>query len=213
MKKILLTLSLTLATLTLVACGQKDKQVTKAPDPSQMKKDIILQETTVPHQDIRLKFNDIKLATAQEDFKGGTNLEQLKSTFGEPAKHEQVPAGDVTLDFYSWKFDQVELNVHLFEDNAIVRTISNFRFEREQTITKSTIESLKKTQGDNKGDTFKSISEKLGQPDVMSQAISSEKEEIEAIWTSGLKTDTGATLRLYFENNHLVNVEQTGVTD
>lgn len=207
-------MGLSLTILSLAACGSKNnKKTNQAPDPSELKTEILLQDSSVPHQDVRLKFNDIKLATAKDDFKGGTTLEELKKNFGEPTKHEKVPAGDVELDLYSWKFDQVELNVHLFEDNAIVRTISNFRFEREQTISKTVVDSLKKTHGESEGDTFQTISEKLGQPDVMSQAISSDKEEIEAIWTSGLKTSTGATLKLYFENGHLSNIEQTGITD
>lgn len=212
MQKLFLSLGLSLTVVSLVACKQKP-QTKQAPDPSELKTELILKDKTAPHQDIRLKFNEIKLASSKDDFKGGTSLEELKTYFGEPSKHETVPAGEVSLDLYTWKFEQVELNVHLFENNAIVRTISNFRFNREQTVTKSVVDALKLTNGDQKGDSFKAISEKLGQPDSISQAVSSDKEEIEAVWTSGLKTDSGATLKLYFENDALVNIEQTGITN
>lgn len=212
MKKLIVSLGLSLSLISLAACSSQ-KKAEQSADPSTMKTSVIPKNEKAPHQDIRLKFNDIKVASAADEFKGGTTLEQLKSTFGEPASHETVPAGDVKLDLYTWNFDQVHLSVHLFENSAIVRTISNFQFIREQTITRSTVDALKVTTGDVPGDSFKTISEKLGQPDVMSQAISSDKEEIEAIWTSGLKTDTGATLKLFFVNNSLVTKEQTGLKD
>ncbi len=127
--------------------------------------------------------------------------------------HETVPAGSVSVDLYTWNFDQVSLRVHIYQDSSIVRSISNFQFNREETITKSDVDALKISQENIPGDSFKAISDKLGQPDVMSQAVSSEKEEIQAVWTSGLKTDSGATLILDFENNALVRVEQNGIKD
>lgn len=210
MKKSLISLCLSLALLSLAACSSKKEA--KATN-TELETTVVKEDTTPAHQDIRIKFNDIKLASAADNFVGGTNLETLKKLFGEPVKHESVPAGDVTVDLYSWTFDQVALSVHLYKDSSIVRSISHFQFNREQTVKKSDVDALKISQNGDKGDTFKAISDRFGQPDVMSQAISSEKEEIQAIWTSGLKTDKGATLILNFENNHLIHVEQTGIKD
>lgn len=214
MKKQLMILGVVLSLFGLAACGSK-KEAKKEADlaNTELNTTIVKKDTTPAHQDIRLKFNEIVLATAANEFKGGTNLETLKKTFGEPVSHETVPAGDVSVDLYSWAFDQVSLRVHLYQDSSIVRSISNFQFNREQTITKSAVDALKVTQGDNLGESFQAVSDKLGQPDVMSQAMSSEKEEIQAVWTSGLKTDSGATLILNFENNALTQIEQTGLKD
>lgn len=210
MKKKLIVLGLMLSLVSLSACSSKKENKVK---DTKLDTTIVKKDTTPAHQDIRLKFNDIILATAANEFKGGTNLETLKKMFGEPSSHETVPAGNVSVDLYSWAFDQVSLRVHLYQDSSIVRSISNFQFNREQTVRKSDVDSLKVSQGDKLGDSFQTVSDKFGQPDVMSQAMSSEKEEIQAIWTSGLKTDSGATLILNFENNALTHVEQTGIKD
>ncbi|MGT2742185.1 DUF3862 domain-containing protein [Streptococcus plurextorum] len=210
MKKLLQSLALLTALAGLTACKPTEK---KEATKTQLDTSIIKQDTTPAHQDIRLKFNDIKVANAAENFVGGTNLATLKEMFGEPAEHQSVPAGEVTLEQYIWKFDQVSVSIHLFQDSTIVRSISNFRFNREEIVSKSDVDALKITNGEQTGDTFKAISDKFGQPDVMSQANSSDIEEIRAIWSSGLKTEKGATLILTFKNNHLTNVEQTGISD
>ncbi|MFC5631603.1 MULTISPECIES: DUF3862 domain-containing protein [Streptococcus] len=213
MKKNLLFLGLGIFFLCLSACSSKKDTEVKTVENVTLDTNVVKKDTTPIHQDIRLKFNDIQLASAANEFKGGTNLEGLKNLFGEPMSHETVPAGSVSVDLYTWNFDQVSLRVHIYQDSSIVRSISNFQFNREETITKSDVDALKISQENIPGDSFKAISDKLGQPDVMSQAVSSEKEEIQAVWTSGLKTDSGATLILDFENNALVRVEQNGIKD
>ncbi|EHI69447.1 hypothetical protein STRIC_1070 [Streptococcus ictaluri 707-05] len=54
----------------------------------------------------------------------------------------------------------------------------------------------------------------LTQPDNYSQAASSDKESLQAVWISGLKTHAqGAHISLLFENNQLVEMSQIGLTD
>lgn len=211
MKKKVLGFAILALSLCLVACGAKEKK--KEVVNKQLDSGIVKKDTTPAHQDIRLKFNDITLASAAAGFTGGTSLETLKQLFGEPGSYESVPAGDVSVDRYTWTFDQVVLRVHLYKNSSVVRSISNFRFNRDETVKKSDLATLKVTQGETPGTSFKDVSDKFGQPDVMSQSVSSENEEIEAVWTSGLKTEKGATLRLRFVNNALVNIEQTGLAD
>lgn len=213
MKKTFVTLLTLIALTSLSACSSQEKKAAPKPEETKINTQIVKKDTTPAHQDIRLKFNDITLATAANQFKGGTNLATLKTMFGEPVSHEDVPAGDVTVDLYTWTFDQVTVRVHLYNDSSIVRSINNFQFNREQTVSKSDVDALKTKQDKESGDSFKTITDKFGQPDMMSQAVSSEKEEIEAVWISGLKTDQGATLVLNFDNNQLVKIEQTGLKD
>lgn len=198
MKKLFLTSVTLILSLGLTACGQT-KTSTDASSAVQS------QQIVAKHSDIRLKFNKIVLAKADQEFKGGTNLATLKELFGEPAVHEKVPAGDVTLDVYNWKFDQVDLNVQLYEDNAVVRTISNFYFIRDPKI------GLKEFEALTEGMTYTQVVDQLGEPDVLSQAVSSDKEDLQAIWVSGLKTDNQAQIQLLFENNSLKTLNQTGL--
>lgn len=198
MKKLLLFTVTLLATLSLAACGQKKQTTETAPSAK-------AQEIVAKHSDVRFKFNQITLAKADQDFKGGTNLATLKELFGEPVSHEQAPAGDVTLDVYTWQFDYVSLQVQLYEDNAIVRSISNFSFIRDPKTTLKTFEKI------TEGMTYTQAVDLLGEPDVLSQAVSSDSEELQALWISGLKTDSQAQIQLVFENNALKTKSQTGL--
>lgn len=197
MKRILMFSATLLLSLNLVAC-QNAKETSKTST-------IQPQQIVAKHSDIRLKFNQVVLAKADQEFKGGSNLATLKELFGEPKTHERVPAGDVTLDVYNWQFEQVSLTVQLYEDSAIVRSISNFYFIRDPKIDIKTFDKLT----DNM--TYTQAVDLLGEPDVLSHAISSDKEELQAIWVSGLKTDNQAQVQLLFENNKLKTKNQHGL--
>lgn len=200
MKKLLLFPLTLFLSLGLAACSQS-----KPTDETASS--VQSQQIVAKHSDIRLKFNAIKMAKADQEFKGGSSLAQVKELFGEPAKHEQVPAGDVTLDVYNWQFDQVDLTVQFYQDNVVVRSISNFYFIRDPKI------GLKDFDGLADKLTYQQAVEKLGEPDVLSQAVSSDKEELQAIWVSGLKTDQEARIQLLFENNALKTKNQFGLKD
>ncbi|VEF06028.1 lipoprotein [Streptococcus equi subsp. zooepidemicus] len=160
------------------------------------------------HQDIRAKMEKVKLATASTDFKGGTSLEELIAIFEQPTQHEEKPAGSVKLDSYTWQFDHVTVNINLYENSSIVKTIANFAFIRDLALSLKDYNSLKK------GMTYDEVKQLLTEPDNYSQANSSEKETIQAIWISGLKAQTqGANIALTFENNQLTEMSQVGLED
>ncbi|MGQ9413308.1 DUF3862 domain-containing protein [Streptococcus pluranimalium] len=204
-KKLLLITTITLALISLSACSSN-----KNTKPQANKEALnTLQSKTEPQQDpqVRLKFNDIKTATAADDFKGGTPLEQLKALYGEPKSHETKPAGDVTLDVYTWDVDGVIISAQLFEDSTIARAISNFAFDRKQTVTKKIYD--EKLPNDL---TFTEVTEIIGQPDVMSQAVSSDGEQLQALWSSNLKgKDNTRQIELIFKNGKLSEKSQKGL--
>lgn len=164
-------------------------------------------ETIKKDNQVRLKFNDIKTATAANDFKGGSTLENIISMYGKPNSHKKQKSGNVTLDVYNWNLKGIQINIQLLDDSTIARSISNFSFERKQTITKEIYDRQLP-----EGIDFKKAVEVLGQPDVMSQAVSSDSEEIQAVWTSNLKgTNHGRQLQLIFTNNKLSKKTQNGL--
>ncbi|AUW96451.1 DUF3862 domain-containing protein [Streptococcus pluranimalium] len=204
-KKLLLITTITLALISLSACSSN-----KNTKPQANKEALnTLQSKTEPQQDpqVRLKFNDIKTATAADDFKGGTPLEQIKALYGEPKSHTTKPAGDVTLDVYTWDVDGVIISAQLFEDSTIARAISNFAFDRKQTVTKKIYD--EKLPNDL---TFTEVTEIIGQPDVMSQAVSSDGEQLQALWSSNLKgKDNTRQIELIFKNGKLSEKSQKGL--
>lgn len=204
-KKLLLITTITLALISLSACSSN-----KNTKPQANKEALnTLQSKTEPQQDpqVRLKFNDIKTATAADDFKGGTPLEQIKALYGEPKSHETKPAGDVTLDVYTWDIDGVIISAQLFEDSTIARAISNFAFDRKQTVTKKIYDEKLPNNL-----TFTEVTEIIGQPDVMSQAVSSDGEQLQALWSSNLKgKDNTRQIELIFKNGKLSEKSQKGL--
>lgn len=200
MKRFFNLMIVTILSLGLIACSKTNQT-------DETTSSVESQQIVAKHSDIRLKFNEISLAKADQEFKGGTNLAKLKELFGEPVSHEQVPAGDVTLDVYRWQFEHVEVLVQLYQDSAIARSISNFYFIRDAKIDTKTFEQLKE------GMTYTQAVDLLGEPDVLSQGVSSDKEELQALWVSGLKTDNQAQLQLLFENNALKTKNQQGLSD
>lgn len=100
------------------------------------------------------------------------------------------------------------INAQLFDNSAIGKAISNFSFIRKETITKKMYDSI------NKDSSYESVVSLLGEPDDYSQSSSSEKEELRAIWGSGIKSKTkGATITLVFENGKLNDKKSSGLSD
>ncbi|MDB8629630.1 DUF3862 domain-containing protein [Streptococcus mutans] len=159
--------------------------------------------TKTENLDFRLSFNKIKVTTDQNHFSGGTSIEQLRQWFGDPNKSEQRNAGNITLDSYTWVKDGAVINAQLYKNSTVARSISNFSFSREAKIGKEDYNELKI------GESYKKVVEKLGEPDVLSQSMSSDKEEMQTVWSSGIKTkSSSATIVLYFENGLLKNKTQ-----
>lgn len=199
MKKRLFAFVTLFLSLGLVACGQAEK-------PKETASSVKAQEFIAPHSDVRLKFNQIVLAKADQEFKGGSTLASLKELYGEPVEHSQTPAGDVTLEAYRWQFDQVQVSVQFYEDSAITRSISYFEFIKEPTVGLETFEKLQKEM------TYAQVVDILGEADALSEAVSSDGEELQALWTSGLKTDQHAQIQLLFVNGKLNTITQTGLS-
>lgn len=198
-KKSLILLSALLSIGLLNACSKQDNVKTITADTS-------AQTFTAPHEDIRLKFDTIKVASADSDFIGGSSLEELKSLFGEPVSSEDIPAGSVTLNSYKWSFDNITINVQLYKDSTIGRAISNFSFIRKETITKKEYNQLKD------GISYSEAIKILGEPDDLSQVSSSDNETIQALWGSNIQSSaSSANISLIFENKTLVKKTSSGL--
>ncbi|MGT2771233.1 DUF3862 domain-containing protein [Streptococcus marimammalium] len=207
MKRILLFLAITLSSFLMISCSSNSE---KKVDEITTKEDSVLNQKQVEiaeHQDIRLKFNDVHIALLQDEFKGGTTIEELKTLFGDPTTIEQESAGQVTLDVYKWQFDNVEVTVKLYENSTVVRSISNFSFIRKATISKETYNDIAD------GTSYLEVKQVLGEPDVLSEVSSSDGREIQAIWISGLKSDGVATVEMFFNQDGLISKEQSGLKE
>ncbi|MCU9533329.1 DUF3862 domain-containing protein [Streptococcus sp. CSL10205-OR2] len=207
MKKILLFLAVMLSAFFLISCSsnseKKETEITTEEESALNQKPSEIAE----HQDIRLKFNDVHIALLQDEFKGGTTIEELKTLFGEPTAVEQEPAGEVSLDVYKWQFDNVEVTVKLYENSTVVRSISNFSFIRKASISKETYNEIAE------GTSYLEVKQVFGEPDVLSEVSSSDGRDIQAIWISGLKSDGVATVEMFFNQDGLVSKEQSGLKE
>lgn len=205
MKKILTATVLGLSLLSLAACGNEatKKETKSSTDPQASR---IL---TVDHADVRANFDKIKMASVEQEFAGGTNLETLKSYFGEPSSTSQEQAGDATLNVYNWQFDSVVVNAKLYNDSTVVKSISNFSYVRDPKIT------LKDYDGLQNGTSYDAVVKKFGVPDVYSIAVSSDATMTQALWSSNLVTPSGSSgsVTLNFENGNLSSKTQTNLSN
>lgn len=82
----ILTLLLPVLCFSMVACGKNSENKTSSKDKPSL---IAKSQETAPHQDKRLAFEKIHIASADQEFKGGSSIEDLTSLFGNPSKHEK----------------------------------------------------------------------------------------------------------------------------
>ncbi|HGD0903711.1 TPA: DUF3862 domain-containing protein [Streptococcus agalactiae] len=203
LKKITVGTIVCLSFLGLTACSSSNTQQTST------SKSNVSQHKNIKadHEELRLKFNKVKLGVKANNFKGGTSLAELKQLFGgEPNEKFDTPAGNVTLKGYRWNVDDISITIQLLNDSSIVRSISNFKFIRDANITTKDYNSLKNGMSYNK------VKELLGEPDDIYQAVSSDKEELQAAWISGIQSsDSDPGINLTFENDKLTNKQQHGL--
>lgn len=199
----ILTLLLPVLCFSMVSCGKNSENKTSSKDKPSL---IAKSQETAPHQDKRLAFEKIHIASADQEFKGGSSIEDLTSLFGNPSKHEKKPAGNVTLDNYTWTFDKVTIQANMYQNSTIVKSIANFAFNRKPKI------SLKDYNKLQKGMTYNQVTKILTEPDDYTHASSSDKIQLQAVWISGLKTNTqGSHINLLFENDKLIQLSQRGL--
>lgn len=204
-KKLVNILLIPTLCLSVAACSNKTEKSKKTDDKTVLDKKT---NQVAPQQEKRLAFEKIKVASSKNQFKGGSTLEELKELYGEPSKHEQKPAGNVKLDVYIWKFDRVEITINMFQNSTIVKSIANFAFARDLNI------SLKDYNKVKKGMTYNQVTKILTEPDDYTMATSSDRDQIQAIWISGLKSNVrGANITLVFENDKLVTMSQKGLME
>ncbi|MBM7637108.1 DUF3862 domain-containing protein [Streptococcus saliviloxodontae] len=201
-KKLYYVTALVLASLSLAACSNTNNQ-TKTTTTSSSTNQI-----QAKNQDVRLSFNKVTTGTAANNFQGGSTLEQLVALFGQPTTHEQRQAGDATVEAYTWQIDAVSIEAQLYNNSTIAKSISNFSFIRDAKTSLADYQKLKVGQT-----TYSQAVQLLGEPDVMSHAVSSDAEQGQAIWTSGLKGESGTQIQLTFTNSVLATENQVGLTN
>ncbi|MBM7641806.1 DUF3862 domain-containing protein [Streptococcus loxodontisalivarius] len=200
--KKLVSLSLAIiASLSLAACSTSSTDTSSSSSSS-------VNQLTADNQETRLNFNKITTGTAANNFQGGSTLEQLTELFGQPNSHEQRAAGDATVEAYTWQIDAITIEAQLYNNSTIAKSISGFSFIRDAKVTLKDYNKLKVNET-----TYDQAVQILGEPDVMSRAVSSDSEQVQAIWTSGLKTDSTAQVELNFTNNILTTENQVGLSN
>ncbi len=197
MKKIFVSLCLGFGLVALVACTAEDGS-SEASGTSISSSLSAQQNPTAAYKEQRLAMDKVSYGVQANNFAGGSSIATLTSYFGQPTKTEQTPSGNVTLDVYTWQLGQVKIQASLFQDSTVALSISNFYFTREETITKKTSQKL------TKGMSYDKVEALLGKPDDYSKAVSSDGEEMQALWVSGLRSQkSNPRITLTFKNGSL----------
>ncbi len=209
MKKVITGLMSLLAITVLVACHKSSND-----DNSTSSSSLSLSSSTLQssdnHDNVRKNFDKVSLGKADNDFSGGTNLAQLKQYFGEPKAHKQEKpsSGNITLEVYTWNIGSITVEVKLFNDSTLVRSIKGYSYHRSANFSVKDYQNLKT------GYAYSDMVAKYGAPDSLSEAASSDKTELQAVWSSNLKLAKGqkdGQMILNFTNGKLTDKEQTGL--
>ena len=209
MKKIMTGIALICSLTVLAACQKQDNSKTASSNVTSLLSSSS-SSTNTKALKVRQDFDKIKLGTSANNFTDGTKLAQLKTYFGEPSSHKQEKpeSGDITLDVYNWTVEGVSVEVKLYKDSVLVRSIQGFSYGRQATITKADFDQVKN------GATYKDLVNKFGSPDSFSEAASSDKVELQAVWYSNVKSsseNSQGQMVLQFTNNKLTEKDQSGM--
>lgn len=210
MKKIMTGLALVCSLVVLAACQNKDAEKKTASSNVTTLLSSSSSSTNAKALKVRQDFDKIKLGTSANNFTDGTKLAQLKTYFGEPSSHKQEKpeSGDITLDVYQWTVEGVSVEVKLYKDSVLVRSIQGFSYGRQPSITQADYDKVKN------GATYKDLVNKFGSPDSFSEAASSDKVELQAVWYSNVKSSSESRqgqMVLTFTNNKLSEKDQSGM--
>ncbi|MFC3931775.1 DUF3862 domain-containing protein [Streptococcus dentapri] len=207
-KKLLIGLVCLLSAVILAACNKSSDDKTSTSSSLPLSSSTL--QSSDNHDSVRKNFDKVTVGKSSNDFAGGTSIAQLKKLFGEPKEHtqEKPSSGDIVLDVYTWTFDTITVEVKLYNDSTLVRSIRGYTYNRDASFTADDYADLKK------GMTYSDIIAKYGAPDNLSEAASSDKTELQAVWSSNLKLAKGqeqGQMILNFTNNKLSDKDQNGL--
>ncbi len=151
--------------------------------------------------DLKNSYDAITLGDILSGSDGGSSLDTVKATFGEPASTSSSQLEGVTTDAVTWSGLKgagitSSLIVMFSNGSAVNKAISGLKVSKHDKVTLDTFNAIA-TDGTYSFDTAKS---ELGDPTGLSETIVNGQHQILASWTSNVNGDLGANFNITFND-------------
>lgn len=176
-----------------------DSKSNKATNSSSDKNKVISKDTK-----LRNKFDDIKVGDLMNSGNGGSTLDEVKKSLGEPNSTSTTDLQGVSVKTDTWTKNDVTVMVQFEDDKVVSKDITGFKFgKRDEKLTLAVFNQIQT------GASYDEIVKNYGEPDSLNEMVINGETMITAVWLTGIKGGLGANVTLQFTNNQLTSKTQT----
>lgn len=148
---------------------------------------------------LRKNYDKIKVGELSQFGNGGTSLQRVKQLLGKPSSHSDTQIHNIDVTSYIWHQNNVTITINFLNNRAVTKNISGFKWNRRTThFTLQNYQALKS------GETYASIVQKYGEPDLVNENRIVNTITYTAMWLTGVK-GKNASVTLIFHDNKLTS--------
>ncbi|MCY7157475.1 DUF3862 domain-containing protein [Streptococcus gallolyticus subsp. gallolyticus] len=207
MKKVGL-LGLTLLSVVALSACTSNSTSSKNSDSSASQSTTTSSSKTVVNTELRNKFDAITVGDIINSGEGGSTIDEVKSSLGEPSSTTTSDDGGITTDTLNWYDGETSISISFANNRVVNKAITGFLFDRDDTITLSDFNNLQT------GTSYNDVYTSWGEPDGYSESLIMGSKSVSAYWYSNIKgEDSTANIFLMFTDDSLSTKSQTGLTD
>ncbi|BDR56467.1 DUF3862 domain-containing protein [Xylocopilactobacillus apis] len=161
------------------------------------------------------QFNKIKVADTSEKNSKGSTLSEAEKLLGKPTNLTTNTIKGTTSSYANWTYirkqtsDSISLSISFTNQRAVSKAIVGFKVDRPKKISLSDFNNIKN------GTTYDEVIKEFGEPNGLTESISSKKTFKTAIFSSNLNTNPSdsktANVTFVFTANKLTAKNQTGL--
>lgn len=165
--------------------------------------------TKVVSQDknFRKKYDQIEVGELSNHGEGGFSVQQVEDLLGKPSASTESTLMNYKVKSETWTKGSVTITVEFESDKVVSKDITGFKWSgRPEKLNLSAYDNLQN------GTSYDEIVKQYGEPDSLNESKMLGKETISAIWLTGVKGESGASVTLTFDNGQLTAKTQSNLS-
>ncbi|WP_265487135.1 DUF3862 domain-containing protein [Lactobacillus sp. PV012] len=148
---------------------------------------------------LRKNYAKIQVGELSQFGNGGTSLQKTKQLLGTPSSQNDTQIHNIDVTSYIWKQGKTTITIQFLNNHAVTKNITGFKWNRSTTNF-----TLKDYKALKNGDTYASIVQKYGEPDLVNENRIVNTITYTAMWLTGVKGQN-ASVTLIFHDNKLTS--------
>lgn len=150
-------------------------------------------------EELRKNYDKIEVGELSQFGNGGTSLQKVKQLLGKPSSQRDTQIHNIDVTSYIWHQDKMTITIQFLNDRAVTKNITGFKWNRKTTnFTLQDYKALKT------GETYATIVQKYGEPDLVNENRIVNTITYTAMWLTGVKGQN-ASVTLIFHDNKLTS--------